>query len=34
MVKYFRDPRSKSTEMGGTYGTIEAEEKFLQIFGE
>ena len=31
--KYFREPKSKNIEVGGTYGTIEGEEKFLQGFG-
>jgi len=33
LFKYFREPKSKSTEIGGTEGTIEGEEKFLQGFG-
>jgi hypothetical protein len=33
LFKYFRKPKSKSTEMGGTYVTIAGEEKFLQGFG-
>ena len=33
IFKYFGEHKSKSTEMGGTCGTIEEEEKFLQGFG-
>jgi hypothetical protein len=33
LFKYFREPKSKSTEMDVTHGTIEGEEKFLQGFG-
>jgi hypothetical protein len=33
LFKYFRELKSKGNEMGGTYGKIEGEEKFLQGFG-
>jgi len=31
LFKCFREPKSKSTEIGGTYGMIEGEEKFVQV---
>jgi hypothetical protein len=33
LFKLFRKPKSKSNEIGGTYGTIEGEEKFVQGSG-
>jgi hypothetical protein len=33
LLKYFREPKSKSTEVRETFGKIAGEENFLHGFG-
>jgi hypothetical protein len=33
LLNNFREPKSNSTEMGGTFGTTAGEEQFLHGFG-